>query len=54
MDDLMDFFKKLLMIYAIVFIIAALPFVLIRIADVCASEEGLWPAPEAIGAANDQ
>lgn len=42
MDDLLDFCKKLLMVYAIVFVIAAMPFVLIRIANVCTSEEGLW------------
>ena len=57
MDDLLDFCKKLLMIYAIVIIIAALPFVLMRMVEVCESEEGLWPAPEAIGAGrmtNDQ
>lgn len=38
----MDFFKRLLMIYSIVLITAAMPFVLSRMADVCESEEGLW------------
>lgn len=42
MDDLLDFCKKLLLIYAIVIIIAALPFVLMRMVEVCESEEGLW------------
>lgn len=42
MDDLLEFCKKLLMIYAIVFVIAALPFVLMRTVEVFGSEEGLW------------
>ena len=42
MDTLSDMIQKTVLVLGAVFILLAMPFFLMRVADVCGSEEGLW------------
>lgn len=42
MDDLIEMIQKLVLVLGAVFMLMALPFFLVKVAQVCGSDEGLW------------